>query len=539
MSPSAALEALRAAVIEGAGTQIAKFTELAIRAGVSDAAIRSVVGRARRESVNELPAVSVSLADPMRWVANGFDLTLLEEAGEGVAPLSRSALRVLGVGFRGDLLKAIHRVMGLDAATSEVEALLARAREEGEVSAVLAGAEEGEPGWQFLASRSAEDRLRVLLHRSGGARNAVLEERADRADTLASINHELANTMTVIASTAAKAKRDSVDGRELEATIGMIDETARGALDSIHAMRRALRGDPSLRPGVRDLSPIFGDLVDALRPLAEKVNIEVKTRFATALDARVANADLRVIVWNLLKNAIEAGRPGGTINVGASISGSRLRMVVTDDGPGMDSDLIDRAFDPYFSTKESGMGLGLPAVKDVVERLEGELTLESKVGQGSRFAITLPRALPEARGALSSGLRSRVGKLSGERILLASEGLRVPTRALEAEGALLEQVRHVAEAEMLQGAFSIAIVDAILDQNAGIWFAQRLRASGKARRVLLISDRIEPIPVPGVDAVLGRGFGISELMDALHPEDPRDAADTRDTLRPMRERKLS
>ena len=123
------------------------------------------------------------------------------------------------------------------------------------------------------------------------------------------------------------------------------------------------------------------------------------------------------------------------------------------------------------------------------------------------------------------------------RILLVTTGLRVPARALEVQGAVVVERLHVHEVADVGGEFDVAVIDALLDGGAGLGLARDLKARGDAKQVILISGRLDGESVEGVDAVLPRGFGFSELMDVLHPR-PEEAPRDQD-LRPRRKRKVS
>ncbi|MBA2566028.1 MAG: HAMP domain-containing histidine kinase [Gemmatimonadetes bacterium] len=98
---------------------------------------------------------------------------------------------------------------------------------------------------------------------------------------------------------------------------------------------------------------------------------------------------------NLTRNAIQASRRGGTVELRARRGGERVRIVVKDHGAGIAPGDLALIFDPFFTTKGSGAGLGLSIVKSIVEENEGEIAVESAPGETTAFSI----ALPAARGA--------------------------------------------------------------------------------------------------------------------------------------------
>jgi signal transduction histidine kinase len=102
---------------------------------------------------------------------------------------------------------------------------------------------------------------------------------------------------------------------------------------------------------------------------------------------------------NLLRNALDATRAGGEILVSTVREGAHVLLRVTDTGAGIPVDVQPHVFEPYFSTKKTGTGLGLPTVRRVVEELGGSLTMESEPGKGTQFTLRLPSSHANQEGA--------------------------------------------------------------------------------------------------------------------------------------------
>jgi signal transduction histidine kinase len=97
------------------------------------------------------------------------------------------------------------------------------------------------------------------------------------------------------------------------------------------------------------------------------------------------------ILVNLLLNARQALAEKGTVQLTATCNRDQaVEIVVTDDGPGIPPDKVERIFEPYFTTKEKGTGLGLTIVKHNVELYGGTVRVESVLGQGAKFTVILP-----------------------------------------------------------------------------------------------------------------------------------------------------
>ncbi|HAR36578.1 MAG TPA: hypothetical protein DCR87_06725, partial [Acidobacteria bacterium] len=104
---------------------------------------------------------------------------------------------------------------------------------------------------------------------------------------------------------------------------------------------------------------------------------------------------MKVALRNILINAIEAIKGKGRIEINLKEAGQELVVEIKDNGCGIQPEMVDRIFEPYFSTKEKGTGLGLAICKRIVEEHEGSIRLESQQGKGTRVIITLPRKQPE------------------------------------------------------------------------------------------------------------------------------------------------
>lgn len=133
---------------------------------------------------------------------------------------------------------------------------------------------------------------------------------------------------------------------------------------------------------------------------------------------------------NLLINAVQAMPEGGTVTVrgencvsdiGAQPSGRHVRLTVKDTGIGIAPDQLARVFDPYFTTKKSGTGLGLASVYSIVTRHGGTVTVSSQLGVGSQFVICLPAAADLPAPETDNCEIGSAGRISGRRVLVMDD----------------------------------------------------------------------------------------------------------------------
>jgi signal transduction histidine kinase len=130
--------------------------------------------------------------------------------------------------------------------------------------------------------------------------------------------------------------------------------------------------------------------------IAAQGNIEVLTE--TAAGELVAEADaeqIRRALSNLVLNAIDAMKKGGTLRVRTARLQDSVRIEISDTGQGLTEEERVRLFTPYYTTKQHGTGLGLAIVQSVVSDHRGKITVESEPGKGAKFVLDLPVKQPE------------------------------------------------------------------------------------------------------------------------------------------------
>lgn len=93
---------------------------------------------------------------------------------------------------------------------------------------------------------------------------------------------------------------------------------------------------------------------------------------------------------NIIKNAVQAMQENGNIMIETSSDDKMVYITISDDGPGIPKEVLARIFEPYFSTKKEGMGLGLTLVKKTIDDLWGTINIESELGKGTKVNIKLP-----------------------------------------------------------------------------------------------------------------------------------------------------
>jgi D-alanine transaminase len=142
-----------------------------------------------------------------------------------------------------------------------------------------------------------------------------------------------------------------------------------------------------------DLPAFVDEMIDFFGPMARTHDIDIKSYVPPGLPPVSLDRELmKQALLNLLLNAQQAMPRGGEITLQASVEGPFVVLTVIDTGKGMTPEVLQKAFKPFYSTREGGTGLGLPTTKKILEAHGGGLTAESAPGKGTRFSLRLPIA---------------------------------------------------------------------------------------------------------------------------------------------------
>ena len=131
--------------------------------------------------------------------------------------------------------------------------------------------------------------------------------------------------------------------------------------------------------------------IELLRPEIENRGVTVKTKLPRALTVTpIDTTQMQQVLVNLMKNAAQAMTTGGTLTLQTGETSDGVWVSVTDTGGGIPQEQINRIFEPFYTTKKKGSGLGLMIVQRIVRAHNGRIELDSHVGRGTTFRIWLP-----------------------------------------------------------------------------------------------------------------------------------------------------
>ncbi len=241
-----------------------------------------------------------------------------------------------------------------------------------------------------------------ILHIDDVTEKRGREARLRRAESLASLTtlaagvaHEIKNPLGSIGihiQLIQKAIRGGtpVDPKTIEPFIDIVNEEVerlnRIVVDFLFAVRPM---DTELAES--DLNQVVSNLLDFVRYELEEANVVLAEELAENLPPLMLDEKyLKQAILNIIKNAISAMPQGGTLSVATERNGDEAILRITDTGEGMSDEVLAKIFEPYFTTRDFGSGLGLTLVYKVVKEHMGEIAVSSQEGRGATFTITLP-----------------------------------------------------------------------------------------------------------------------------------------------------
>ena len=209
------------------------------------------------------------------------------------------------------------------------------------------------------------------------------------------IAHEVKNPLTPISLSAQRLKRKY--GQQIGDAV--FEECTRMIIDHVELIRNLVNAFsdfarfPSANPQPCDLAPIIEETVALYKEGHEDIRFSLQIEGNLPLPVlSLDRQQIKQAMINLVDNAISASRGKGNIEIRLTHNpiAEKIRIIVSDDGPGITDKDKSRLFEPDFSTKKTGMGLGLTIVNTIVAEHHGTIRVEDRPPRGARFVITLP-----------------------------------------------------------------------------------------------------------------------------------------------------
>ncbi|MCA9130421.1 MAG: two-component sensor histidine kinase [Planctomycetales bacterium] len=228
-----------------------------------------------------------------------------------------------------------------------------------------------------------------------GDEKELLKQYHELAELAGSLAHEIKNPLSVIHMNADLLGEELAEfnwpgRRRAESKVEMIRQQCQRMENLLRDFLRFSR--------VRDLEMTPGDLNEQIERVlalyqaqAEKSGIEVICYLDPDLPSVMLHSDsLQASLINLVKNAFEAMETGGQLVVRTYTTPRGIALDLIDNGCGMDDGTAIHMFEPFYSTKNGGSGLGLPTARKIIEAHGGRISVQSELGRGTKFAIEFP-----------------------------------------------------------------------------------------------------------------------------------------------------
>ena len=379
----------------------------------------------------------------------------------------------------------------------------------------------------------------VIMRDTSESRAMELKlQEAERLSSLgrlaATMAHEFNNVLMGISPFAEVLAKAAKDERTETATRHIRASIVRGKATTDQILRFTRQAKPVL--AIVDVETWLNSLSAELRGLLRPA-IELVVRSKPGTGAMLAEApQLSQVLTNLVINARDAMPSGGTITIDAQAAVSGMifsfgsiptvdrfvHVTVTDTGTGIRPDHLKQIFEPLFTTKSHGTGLGLSVVHKIVRSHGGEIFVESEVGKGSRFHIFIPQADPTA--ALASD-PPPAARRSGRRVLIVEDDETVAaglSLQLEAQGHSVAVVHEGAKAVPTIAAATpdVVVLDIGLPDVGGKTVYRQVRKRWPSLPVIFSTAHASRADIVGDEsdeyvAFLSKPYQVSVLLEAI------------------------
>ena len=388
----------------------------------------------------------------------------------------------------------------------------------------------------------ASERRDELLAIEQTNRASFEESMRLKDEFLATLSHELRNPLALILMQSELLQRapEMQSHPKLASAVNLINQMVRAQSQFVEDMldvSRARTGKLAIERQLVPLPYILADSIGALRKEADDNEITLEVHIGE--DPLIVAADavrVRQIAWNLLANALKFTQRGGTVRVTLERDGNEARLVVADNGQGIERAQLPRIFDWFrqgeagSKRRRGGLGIGLALVKQLVELHGGRVAADSEgPGKGAAFTVWLPLQTTDVPRLLTAPAPStRLGeRLKGMRLLViddAQANAEAMVELLSMEGA--EVVMETTAASAVQRAraerFDVIISDLAMPRMDGYEMLQQIRAGSMNTETPAIAysgyggpEEVARSKAAGFDMHITKPVDLEHMVDAI------------------------
>jgi PAS domain S-box-containing protein len=238
---------------------------------------------------------------------------------------------------------------------------------------------------QLLKTIEEKDRIQKILQET--------EKLAGAGKLAAQIAHEINNPIAGIKNSFLLLKDAIPSDYKYFEYVGRIEKEIERVSHIVQQMFDLYR--PGTRPADNfNVYEVISDIAELLRTASKEKWIHIETSCPDDIIVMLPEALFRQVMYNIVQNAIQASPPKGTVKITVSKGDSKLKIQVSDEGPGIDEGIKHKIFEPFFTTGTggpgSGLGLGLSITKDIINAMEGKIHFENRSPKGTVFTISIP-----------------------------------------------------------------------------------------------------------------------------------------------------
>lgn len=240
---------------------------------------------------------------------------------------------------------------------------------------------------EVLATKLKEQQVKI----------AITERLSAIGELAARLAHDLRNPLSVIQNSLSLIRHKYGSTPE---SLNYFDRIDRSIMRMSHQLENVM--DFVTTKELRVVTKSFNEI---MKNAIIKANIPDYIKINLTTEDIILECDpqkLEIVFDNILVNAKQAIKGPGIININAKYDDNMVKIEIQDSGSGISPEILPKIFDPLFTTKQEGTGLGLPSCKNIIEQHEGNIAVKTEVGKGTTFIITLPSNMHKQMRLISS-----------------------------------------------------------------------------------------------------------------------------------------
>jgi PAS domain S-box-containing protein len=513
----------------------------------SDGSLKLVTAKGDAQMVGQLPALV-----PARWgvvgraVAEGRSVwsdNVLEDPSVSYPEEMRSRIAAIGApAFLAVPLRVKREIIG----ALGIGAKQGRGFTEAEAALVQTFADQAAIALEN--SRLYSD-LRTALGAVEESQQRIVQGERLRAlgEMAGGVAHDFNNTLAIIVGRAEVLLNETEDS-ELQRQLNVIIKVALDAAQTVKRIQEFTRMRRARPFQQVQIDQLIDEIVDVTRSRWKDEAQSKGIRYEMVVEATPTPAiagdpsEIREALTNIIFNALDAMPDGGRIRLRTGVEGDRVVCVVSDTGVGMSEEVRQRIFDPFFTTKgERGTGLGLSVVYGIVTRHNGEIDVQSRLGQGTTFLLKFPtggevdREAP-VRVATRSKAKGHILVIDDEQDVtevLSSQLTRDGHSVVVCSDAQSGLARFENEE------FDLVVTDLGMPGVSGWEVARLVKLRRPGTPVIMVTgwgDRIDPVEAEGrgVDHLVAKPFKRDQIREVVAAAlgGPPPAVNAPDAARP-------